>query len=227
MLDFLNNPELEKQCEEAWADTLNWIDIKSQYQQRAFSGGPQAAIEYFYLCAKKDVKDKGAFYCKDYYTYLEYAAKKGDTQALKLIVVLYATGGVPGIGECNNISPMPETALEFCDYFTEEALQQDDVKELVQRLKNQVNEENEKAKNASEGCYIATAVYGNYDAPEVLVLRNFRDSVLLKSFWGRIFVKIYYFMSPPLANRLKNYDWLNNKVKSILDKFVHFLKHNS
>jgi hypothetical protein len=34
-------------------------------------------------------------------------------------------------------------------------------------------------------CYIATAVYGDYNAPEVIVLRKFRDERLSKSFLGR------------------------------------------
>ena len=53
------------------------------------------------------------------------------------------------------------------------------------------------------GCYIATAVYGSYDCPQVLVLRKFRDEILSKSRCGRAFIKMYYFFSPPLANSLK------------------------
>lgn len=34
--------------------------------------------------------------------------------------------------------------------------------------------------NPSGGCYIATMVYGNYDHPQVMVLRDFRDSYLAK-----------------------------------------------
>ncbi len=48
-------------------------------------------------------------------------------------------------------------------------------------------------------CFIATACYGNYDALEVLELRQFRDQKLLNSNIGKIFVRFYYFVSPPLA----------------------------
>lgn len=43
--------------------------------------------------------------------------------------------------------------------------------------------------NQKEGCYIATCVYGSYDAPEVLVLRDFRDNELSKNIFGRLFIK--------------------------------------
>ena len=33
------------------------------------------------------------------------------------------------------------------------------------------------------GCFIATACYGDYNAPEVLALRYFRDNTLLKNFF--------------------------------------------
>ena len=75
-----------------------------------------------------------------------------------------------------------------------------------------------------EGCYIATAVYGSYDAPEVLVLRRFRDNVLKKSRGGRMFIKIYYALSPGLAEKLKDYTFINNKVRVILNRMVILIK---
>ena len=71
-----------------------------------------------------------------------------------------------------------------------------------------------------EGCYIATAVYGDYNAPEVLLLRMFRDGVLKKSKLGRLFIKIYYAISPTLAHKLKNHPFVNSKIKIILDHIV-------
>lgn len=56
-----------------------------------------------------------------------------------------------------------------------------------------------KAGSKSGGCFIATACYGNYDAPEVLVLRQLRDDKLLTTFSGKIFVKFYYSVSPFFA----------------------------
>lgn len=72
-------------------------------------------------------------------------------------------------------------------------------------------------------CYIATAVYGSYDAPEVLVLRRFRDEVLSKSMPGRAFIRSYYAVSPPVARRLENAGRINRLVRRMLDKIVHRL----
>jgi hypothetical protein len=36
------------------------------------------------------------------------------------------------------------------------------------------------------GCFIATAVYGSYSAPEVAVLRHFRDEILLNGLLGKL-----------------------------------------
>lgn len=77
--------------------------------------------------------------------------------------------------------------------------------------------------NVSEGCYIATAVYGSYDAPEVMVLREFRDGVLKKSVFGRMFIKFYYKFSPSIANKLKYKKKINLLVKRILNVYVKFL----
>jgi len=48
-------------------------------------------------------------------------------------------------------------------------------------------------------CFVATAVMGAADAPEVLRLRAFRDQVLLRTAAGRVLVNAYYLASPPLA----------------------------
>lgn len=69
-------------------------------------------------------------------------------------------------------------------------------------------------------CYIATAVYGSYDAPETIVLRRFRDEQLLKNYFGRLFVKTYYSLSPPVARFLKDAKKLNYFVKLILNIIV-------
>lgn len=76
-----------------------------------------------------------------------------------------------------------------------------------------------------EGCYIATAVYGSYDAPQVLTLRRFRDDVLAHSVLGRCFIRTYYRLSPPIAERLKDAKMINGWVRSILDKIVSKLNN--
>lgn len=74
------------------------------------------------------------------------------------------------------------------------------------------------------GCYIATAVFGSYDCPQVWVLRRFRDHTLLKTWYGRIFVKIYYSISPTLVRLFGSYSWFNQFWRNRLNKMVEKLR---
>lgn len=71
--------------------------------------------------------------------------------------------------------------------------------------------------SAPEGtgaCFIATTCYGDYDALEVLVLRQFRDEILLKSSLGRMLVRFYYFVSPSLARVITKSGWLKTLIRN-------------
>ena len=78
--------------------------------------------------------------------------------------------------------------------------------------------------SSSDGCYIATAVYGSYDCPEVWMLRRFRDEVLRASVLGRLFIRGYYAVSPGLARHLGSKQLFQKPVKMALDSFVSHLK---
>jgi hypothetical protein len=69
---------------------------------------------------------------------------------------------------------------------------------------------------ADEGCFIATAAYGYYDAPQVQALRNFRDRFLLTHAPGRAFVAWYYRNSPPIAEYLRSHAIANATVRVTL-----------
>lgn len=73
-------------------------------------------------------------------------------------------------------------------------------------------------------CFIATAVYGDYDYPKVRVLRQFRDKKLLTNPLGRAFVVLYYTLSPPFANWLQAHQTVAKPIKKVLDKVVDYLK---
>lgn len=74
------------------------------------------------------------------------------------------------------------------------------------------------------GCYVATCVYGSYDCPEVWVLRRYRDNILSQSYFGRVFIKVYYAISPKLVKYFGKYTWFVNACKSPLDKLVSRLQ---
>jgi len=68
----------------------------------------------------------------------------------------------------------------------------------------------------SEGCFIATAAYGFYSAPQVQALRDFRDRYLLTNAPGRAFVAWYYHYGPRGAHFINQHPWLKAPVRVAL-----------
>lgn len=77
---------------------------------------------------------------------------------------------------------------------------------------------------SSGGCYIATMAYGNYDHPQVMILRQFRDEFLNKSQFGKWFIKTYYFYSPKLVEKLKNKTTVNSLIRRGLNQIIKLIK---
>lgn len=74
------------------------------------------------------------------------------------------------------------------------------------------------------GCYVATAVYGSYDCPQVWTLRRFRDQILAETWYGRAFICVYYALSPTIVDWFGNTRWFNKIWRKILDKKVQSLQ---
>lgn len=74
--------------------------------------------------------------------------------------------------------------------------------------------------SSSGGCYVATAVYGSYDCPQVWTLRRFRDYTLAETWHGRAFIRTYYAISPTLVKWFGHTDWFKKMWRSTLDRMV-------
>jgi hypothetical protein len=75
------------------------------------------------------------------------------------------------------------------------------------------------------GCFIATAAYGSGLAPEVAVLREFRDRYLLTNRAGQAFVDWYYAVSPPVAAFIAEHESLKTAVRMGLTSVVYAVKY--
>jgi hypothetical protein len=67
-----------------------------------------------------------------------------------------------------------------------------------------------------EGCFIATAAFGFYSAPQVQALRDFRDRYLMTNAPGRAFVAWYYHYGPIGAHFINLHPWLKPPVRLAL-----------
>lgn len=98
---------------------------------------------------------------------------------------------------------------------------EENIEEMERRQKN-VYEYAQKVQN--RGCYVATAVYGSYDCPEVWVLRRFRDRRLSMTKSGRTFIRLYYKISPICVKRFGTTKIFKRFFKFFLDRMVNKLR---
>ena len=90
----------------------------------------------------------------------------------------------------------------------------------IKELHSQVSAMQAEQWNKQDGCYIATLAYGDYNHPQVIHLRQFRDECLAKYHLGRIFIKYYYRYSPIMVRKLRHSRMVNEFVKTCLDAFI-------
>ncbi len=74
-------------------------------------------------------------------------------------------------------------------------------------------------------CFIATAAFEYPGAPEVTVLRQFRDKQLKTRFWGRKCVYFYYRLSPRVAQWIDRSSVLKTIARFLLKKLAKWLAY--
>jgi tetratricopeptide (TPR) repeat protein len=87
--------------------------------------------------------------------------------------------------------------------------------EVRRSIESRIQQTKSQEKKKS-GCFIATAVYGNENAPEVEALRRLRDQLLIRSRMGRAFIIFYYLVSPSIAMVIKPSEHAKSFIRTIL-----------
>lgn len=143
--------------------------------------------------------------------------KSNAHQALAILDQALAVYDYPGahLQKANIFNVLNEKgrALHELNYIIAN-FQDDDSYLAARQLKDEI--ENPPKKGM---CFVATATYGTPLEAEVIVLSNFRDEVLLSSCLGRLFVNVYYAVSPPIARVIACSSTLRSLVR------VMFLQH--
>lgn len=102
--------------------------------------------------------------------------------------------------------------LEKIRFYKDAQIKIEEYREIIRTLQAGANKQ--------QGCYIATAVYGSYDCPQVWTLRRYRDNTLAATWYGRAFIRTYYAISPTLVKWFGYTDWFKKMWKDLLDRMV-------
>lgn len=116
-----------------------------------------------------------------------------------------------------------ELAKTICPFYTTHGRLWDRFRETVHAELRKANPDNKALKS---GCYVATAVYGSYDCPQVWTLRRYRDYTLAETWHGRAFIRTYYAISPTLVKWFGKTTWFKKMWQGKLDKMVAKLQEN-
>ena len=92
------------------------------------------------------------------------------------------------------------------------------LKSSNEELENILRDSGFTIEDIKSGCYIATCVYSSYHHKNVMMLRKYRDEVMSESVLGRLFIKVYYAVSPILVKYLHDFKWFKKINRNILDR---------
>lgn len=113
---------------------------------------------------------------------------------------------------------------DFITLYTHEEYKNQCVLFLNTYYKNELSKEaSQPIKDSNSSCYIATACYKDMFCKEVVFFRYYRDNHLLTNYIGKLFVKIYYSISPYLYNTVFSNSFFSSKIKKILDTIYNKL----
>ena len=209
-------------------DAIKWVEGVS---------GPRAdlvhGISLFQKATKDDEYEKAVPYLNKVVSNKEFLAlgKNRIEENVLSLAGLYV-GHTYQIGKVLTNQPDLDKAIEVLRT-VHNSLKNNSEKEklaskIVEIQRMQASSANTTTNNNSSssggGCYVATAVYGSYDCPEVWTLRRYRDDVLASTWYGRAFVRTYYAVSPTLVKWFGHTEWFKNLWRDKLDYMVDSLK---
>lgn len=167
--------------------------------------------EYYKRQQKFDVLNKSISVINDYYEVTNEDKEKVLRQISDAIEKMYTVNYVYGPKIASGQVGSKKWCIELENSVRAAFLLE--LKQIQELHKEAFIEEliKKNSKVVPSGCYVATAVYGSYDCPQVWTLRRFRDYTLAKSFYGRAFIYTYYVVSPTIVK------WFgqNNLFKTI------------
>lgn len=154
----------------------------------------------------------GLYVCNRFYDrYYQYRDKYGNSGPLTKASIMAST-----------IEKYALRAIEYAPKDVKDSYRAEIQPEL-DYIKQAQEGQFDNRSSGKSGCYIATAVYGSYYCSEVMALRRYRDDYLAKHLFGRMFIKVYYALSPSMAKRIKKDSFLGKKIRLYLDKKIERL----
>jgi hypothetical protein len=138
----------------------------------------------------------------------------------------------------NNISNSEDECIKLLQKIKTIYMEKDTRSNLIKNLgiiqeNKRINTTNElnrlmsrnNSNSGGGGCFIATMVYGDYEHPQVLVLREFRDDFLAHFLLGRSFISFYYKYSPGWVKALKRNKIINKSIEKALNVFIKIINN--
>lgn len=100
---------------------------------------------------------------------------------------------------------------------------EDKYKEYLAKYPN--GRHRKEAERKASACYIATMVYGDYNHPQVVALRGFRDNILRSSHFGCALISFYYKNSPTWVEKMQGKTVVNHVIRKALNMLIKIYKH--